>query len=137
MLFFEKAYAQFLKLWLHFLKLYTQNHKTHTACKTSHLAKANTLKTILTLLKIKFLHINSTHKHKTISQIHAKLHTDVKNVKHCSSVSFACSESNGVQEFVIVLACISRGENRGRGGLAIPDTTYKTCKFSYKVDHNI
>ncbi len=55
---------------------------------------------------------NSTHKHKAISHIHAKLHTDVKNLKHCSSVSFACSESNGVQEFVIVLACISRGENR-------------------------
>ncbi len=63
-----------------------------------------------------FLRSNSTHKHKTMKKchIHAKLHTDVKNVKHCSSVSFACSESNGAQEFVIALAhtCISKGENQ-------------------------
>ncbi len=51
-----------------------------------------------------FLHSNSTHKHKIISHIHTKLHTDVKIVKHYSRVSFACSEYSGAQEFVIALA---------------------------------
>ncbi len=99
--FFQNAYTQFLKLWLNFSKLYTQNHKTHTQHTKhhTHLAKANTsLKNVLTLLKMVFLHSNSTHKHKIISHIglHAKLHTDVKNVKHYFRVSFA-------QEFVTAL----------------------------------
>ncbi len=97
--FFQNAYTQFLKLWLDFSKLYTQNHKTHTqhVKRHTHLAKANTsLKTILTLLKMVFLHSNCTHKRKIISHIHTKLHTDVKNVKHCSRVSFAYSECSGV-----------------------------------------
>ncbi len=38
------------------------------------------------------------------SLIHAKLHTDVKNVKHYSCVSFPCSECSEEQEFVIALA---------------------------------
>ncbi len=87
---------QFLKLWLHFSKLYTQNNKTHTqhTKRHTHLGKANTsLKTVLTFLKKNiFAYINSTHKHKIISHIHAQLHTDVKNVKHYSRVSFACVE---------------------------------------------
>ncbi len=92
LLFFQNAYTPFFKLWLHFSKLYTQNHKTHTqhAKRHTHLVKANTsLKTILTFLKNIFLRSNSTHKHKINSHILTKLHTDVKNVKHYSRVSFA------------------------------------------------
>ncbi len=91
--------TQFLKLWLHFSKLYTQNHNTHTQHTNhhTHLAKANTsFKTILTLLKMVSLRRNSTHKHKIISHIHA----NVKNVKHCSCVFFACSECSGVHRIL-------------------------------------
>ncbi len=86
---------------------HTTTKHTHTTCKTSHTScKSNTcLKTILTLLKMIFLHCNSTHKHKIISHIHAKLHTDVKNVKHYTCVSFACSECSEAQEFVIAHTC--------------------------------
>ncbi len=56
-----------------------------------------TVFTVLTLLKKLFLHSNSTHQHKIINHIHIKLHTDVKNVKHYSRVSFACSESSEEQ----------------------------------------
>ncbi len=82
-------------------------HKTHTqhTKRHTHLAKANTsLKTVLTFQKIVFLHSNSTHKHKIISHIHAKQHTDVKHVKHYCRVSFACSECREEQEFVIALS---------------------------------
>ncbi len=104
--FFQNAYTQFLKLWLHFSKLYTQNHKTHTqhTKRHTHLAKANTSLKTLNSFKYFFLHSNSTHKHKIISHIHAKLHTDVKNVKHYSRVYFACSECSEEQEFVRALA---------------------------------
>ncbi len=87
--------AQFLKT-LH--KTHTQHTKHHT-----HLAKANTyLKTVLTLLiYIFFLHSNSAHKHIIISHKHAKLHTDVKNLKHYSCRSFVCSECSGAQDFFI------------------------------------
>ncbi len=113
-IFYKYKILQFFSKYLHtvfetmapFLKtLHIKPQNTHTTYNHTHLAKANTsLKIVLPLLKMVFLHSNSTHKHKIISHIHAKLHTDVKNVKHYSRVYFACSECSEEQECVISLA---------------------------------
>jgi len=64
---------------------HTQHTKhTHTAYKTSHTSCKS--KHFFEYFFIVILHSNSTNKHKIISHIYVKLHTDVKNVKHYSCV---------------------------------------------------